>query len=155
MVNDLDAAFRALLPSPKSLPRTAEFLAETAMIDRTIAPAVHNIFFGLSRATSCPPDFTKENGASFRLASRPVPDGKGRPRAFEAEFVALVCRIEYERITGKAATVSTDPKTGRPYGAYYDLVRAVLTALGIPDSAETAARAVRDPATVRRRRPRA
>jgi hypothetical protein len=97
--------------------------------------AVHDIVGGLSRATAHPPDF-------FRIAGRPIEKRKGRPRSTEGAFVAWECTQHFERITGRPATVDTDPQTKRPYGHFHDLVKAVFTALNLTDNPEHAARAV-------------
>ncbi len=124
-----------------------EEIANIVEGNKEIASAVHFIVNGLSRATAQPPHW-------FRLASRPVVTRRGRPKAEEALFLAAVCRHHYERITGRLAKVDTDAETTRPYGAYYDLVAAVLKALGIKNSPETAARGATkgDPTRRRRRR---
>jgi hypothetical protein len=143
LICDVRRAFCLLIgPAPSD--------AEIANIvegNKAIASAVHFIVNGLSRATAQPPHW-------FRLASRPVVTRRGRPKADEALFLAVVCRQHYERITGEAAKVHTDPETKRPYGAFYDLVAAVLKALGIRNSPETAARGAtrQDPARRHRSR---
>ncbi len=78
-------------------------------------------------------------------------DGKRRRRRKEIEgtFVALMCRLHYERITHADAKVGTGKKPPhKPCGRFYTLVKDVFAALdlqnrrGAPISAENRARAV-------------
>jgi hypothetical protein len=87
--------------------------------------------------------------AEFRTEN--TPDGKGRRRRKEIEgtFVALMCRLHYERITHADAKVGTSKKPPhKPCGRFYSLVKDVFAALdlqngrGQPISAENRARAV-------------
>jgi hypothetical protein len=133
MINAVRRAFEDLIPPEK--PEALNKEAQKAVDNKEVAAAVHNIVWGLSRATAHPPSW-------FRLANRAVTPRRGRPPAIEGEFIAWECAGPFERITGRAANVQTDPQTRRPCGAFYDLVKAVFDALAIRDGAERSARSV-------------
>jgi hypothetical protein len=85
--------------------------------EAAIESAIHDLTAGLSRATAHPPSW-------FRLKGRPMTAKKGRPKAIEATFIALVCRWHYEQITGKPATASED-------GPFVGLLEAVFRAFNM------------------------
>ena len=74
------------------------------------------------------PEFTRNTKKKNKIASRKV---------------AEVCAQTRREISGKEPTVITDPQSGIAYGPFLDFVRDTFSLLGIDDSAEAAARAVR------------
>jgi hypothetical protein len=117
----------------------AKIIKEPPANTRFISPDGVPYFIGLWQRLS--PNDRRIIDAQIEAEIGPVASKRGAPRSIEGRFIANECLSHFERITGRRATVVTDPETKKPCGAFYDLVASVFRALAIPDSAETCARA--------------
>ena len=109
--------------------------------EHAVQHAVHDVA-PLFNPAAIPP-------AEFRTANRVEAKKRRRRMETQGTFVALVCRMHYERITHEAATVRTRKEPPHePYGRFYNLVSDVFAALdlrserGKPMSPENRARTV-------------
>ena len=126
------AAFIAVIAKPLNGQQHAE--ATQKRLRRAVDHAVHDIVYGLSRATAHPPTW-------FLLATRPRrKSAAGAPPKIEAAFIAGICEMHYQRITGKPGKLLNSPK---PSGHFHDLLQGVFNAFGMDARAETFARRAR------------
>lgn len=91
------------------------------------------------RDVGCLADEMEASAVALEHRGRPAP--LGRPRKILAQFFANQAALEVHRLTGRDATVITDPITGRAGGPYLRLLQALYAAAGIDASAESNARA--------------
>jgi hypothetical protein len=74
---------------------------------------------------------------------RSQPEVTGAPRKLRAQAVTEVAAVVFKRLTGKPATVRTDPRKNAAYGPFHEFLTAVFEACGIDASPEAQARALR------------